>query len=182
MDTLAGQQLPDEEDTPHGHDKSRINSILTSLRISSRTSACPVDVGEQTEQEKGDFDSVPVQTATALDLPPEELRELLRLIPGDAEGNLTSIGSIGHVNIVTDPSCKRVCTACPYFSTPLGCVNGFLCSYCHIPHVRKNRYKPCKGKRDRAKRRLIPDASEVPLPGGMISSTEHGPLAPTTNL
>jgi len=70
--------------------------------------------------------------------------ELLAKIPLDSRGVLTSIGSIGHAS--------ASCTECVFLSRGF-CVNGINCNYCHFPHrqgpKRRNKLRPCKGKRDR---------------------------------
>jgi len=46
------------------------------------------------------------------------------------------------------------CKPCLFVHTKVGCQNGARCEFCHFPHKRKNKPRPCKGKRDRY-RKLI---------------------------
>jgi len=39
------------------------------------------------------------------------------------------------------------CRPCHYVHTSMGCMNGRNCSFCHFPHTRKSRPRPCKSKR-----------------------------------
>jgi len=81
---------------------------------------------------------------------PGSLEEMLRRVPIGNDGAPTSIGSIGH----HDGQCK----GCLYVFTSAGCTNGITCSFCHFPHKRmkrKNKMRPCKGKRDRYRKLVI---------------------------
>lgn len=44
------------------------------------------------------------------------------------------------------------CKPCHYVHTKLGCLNGEECNFCHIPHTKKTRPRPCKTKRMQCKR------------------------------
>jgi len=44
------------------------------------------------------------------------------------------------------------CKPCHYVHTKLGCLNGKDCNFCHIPHTKKSRPRPCKTKRMQCKR------------------------------
>mmetsp|Transcript_28666 Transcript_28666/g.89123 ORF Transcript_28666/g.89123 Transcript_28666/m.89123 type:complete len:387 (-) Transcript_28666:59-1219(-) len=70
-------------------------------------------------------------------------------VPRDANGELTSKGSIGHAN--------GTCKVCIFASSTIGCTNGVNCSFCHLPHKpgkRKTKLRPCKGKRERYRKLL----------------------------
>jgi len=85
------------------------------------------------------------QTALS-DLSPAEQEALLQRLPLTDEGKLTSLGSLDHEN--------NFCRPCLFVHTKVGCMNGPVCDFCHFPHKRKNKPRPCKGKRDRY-RKLI---------------------------
>lgn len=59
------------------------------------------------------------------------------LFPGSAE--LWSVGSALHG--------ERKCRPCHYVHTKLGCLNGNNCEFCHLPHTKKSRTRPCRTKR-----------------------------------
>jgi hypothetical protein len=46
------------------------------------------------------------------------------------------------------------CKPCLFVHTEAGCQKGALCDFCHQPHKRKSKPRPCKGKRDRYRRLL----------------------------
>jgi len=50
---------------------------------------------------------------------------------------------------------EGVCKPCLFVHTPVGCQNGSLCTFCHFPHTRKNKPRPCKGKRDRYRKLIL---------------------------
>lgn len=80
-----------------------------------------------------------IEAAGGMD--PEELKEH---VPRDVHGHLTSIGSLGHAT--------GNCKVCIFAHTKSGCSNAAACGFCHFPHKRarrKNKMRPCKGKRDR---------------------------------
>lgn len=74
---------------------------------------------------------------------PSSQREPLVL---DETGNVASLGSALHW--------EDQCKPCLFVHTKVGCQNGASCEFCHFPHKRKNKPRPCKGKRDRY-RKLI---------------------------
>jgi hypothetical protein len=43
------------------------------------------------------------------------------------------------------------CKPCLYLSSKTGCLNGDNCRFCHLPHAKKNRPRPCKAKRTQCK-------------------------------
>lgn len=48
----------------------------------------------------------------------------------------------------------EACKPCLFVHTEAGCQKGALCDFCHYPHKRKSKPRPCKGKRDRYRRLL----------------------------
>lgn len=44
------------------------------------------------------------------------------------------------------------CRPCHYVHTDLGCLNGNHCNFCHLPHTKKSRPRPCKTKRLQCKK------------------------------
>mmetsp|Transcript_41545 Transcript_41545/g.131493 ORF Transcript_41545/g.131493 Transcript_41545/m.131493 type:complete len:291 (+) Transcript_41545:57-929(+) len=72
-----------------------------------------------------------------------QLEELRSMVPLDAEGKPTSIGSMKHV--------AGLCKSCVFFPSVIGCSNGITCLFCHITHARAER-RLCKNKRERYKK------------------------------
>jgi len=73
-----------------------------------------------------------------------DLDNLLQSLPLDSQGQPTSIGSMLHES--------GKCKVCFYAHSRYGCMNGVFCNFCHFTHKhgrRKNKVRPCKGKRDR---------------------------------
>lgn len=72
----------------------------------------------------------------------------LSLVPLDADGRRTSIGSIAHA--------EKQCRPCAFARSSAGCKFGMLCNFCHIvaEHPEAVRARPCKGKRERFKRTI----------------------------
>jgi len=68
-----------------------------------------------------------------------------------------SIGSAKH----DEDGCKP----CLFVHTHVGCQNGSNCEFCHFIHKRKNKARPCKGKRERY-RKLLLRMEEDALEGG----------------
>jgi len=77
----------------------------------------------------------------------------LDAVPLDAEGKLTSIGSIKHE--------AGLCEPCLFFLSGLGCSvssasswcrYGILCEFCHVKYDRRHRRKMCQRKRESFKR------------------------------
>lgn len=60
---------------------------------------------------------------------------------------IPSVGSARHD--------QGACKPCLFVHTEVGCQNGTLCEFCHLPHKRKSKPRPCKGKRDRYRRLLM---------------------------
>eukprot|EP00929_Paragymnodinium_shiwhaense_P090259 TRINITY_DN50414_c0_g1_i3.p1 TRINITY_DN50414_c0_g1~~TRINITY_DN50414_c0_g1_i3.p1 ORF type:complete len:292 (+),score=68.40 TRINITY_DN50414_c0_g1_i3:202-1077(+) len=71
------------------------------------------------------------------DRPPPQQEEPL-------QPDLPSAGSALHE--------KGECTPCFQVNSKLGCGKGRNCAYCHVPHEKKVRKRPCKSKRDQLKR------------------------------
>lgn len=75
---------------------------------------------------------------------PEELHMLRGQVPVDEDGKATSIGSVDHHT--------GRCKPCLFVHTNIGCQKSHACQFCHFVHKRKNKSRPCKGKRDRYKK------------------------------
>lgn len=58
-----------------------------------------------------------------------------------------SVGSAKH----DEDGCKP----CLFVHTHVGCQNGSNCEFCHYIHKRKNKARPCKGKRERYRKLLL---------------------------
>jgi len=76
----------------------------------------------------------------------QELELIKETVPRDEDGNLTSKGSMLHE--------EGTCTPCLFVHRNVGCHNGMLCTFCHFPHKRRGKARPCKDKRDRFQRRV----------------------------
>mmetsp|Transcript_16203 Transcript_16203/g.45008 ORF Transcript_16203/g.45008 Transcript_16203/m.45008 type:complete len:290 (-) Transcript_16203:101-970(-) len=72
-----------------------------------------------------------------------QLEKLRSMVPLDAEGKPTSIGSMKHE--------AGLCKPCVFFPSVIGCSNGITCLFCHITHARAQR-RQCKNKRERYKK------------------------------
>merc|ERR1712176_473035 len=62
------------------------------------------------------------------------------------------MGSLGSIKHDTGD-----CKPCLFYNSKnskTGCQNGIMCHFCHLSHNRKNKPRPCKGKRERY-RKLI---------------------------
>jgi len=75
-----------------------------------------------------------------------ELELMTEHVPRDEDGNPTSKGSILHD--------QGECTPCLFVHRNVGCQNGVLCTFCHFPHKRRAKSRPCKDKRDRFQKRV----------------------------
>merc|ERR1740123_1691685 len=66
--------------------------------------------------------------------------------------NLLSIGSKNH---------PTMCRPCHYVHTASGCMHGQGCRFCHVPHEKKTRFRPCKNKRLQCKKyiQMLDDVS-----------------------
>merc|ERR1719323_2853015 len=56
------------------------------------------------------------------------------------------------------------CKVCIFAHSKPGCSNGPACTFCHFPHKRgrrKNKLRPCKGKRDRYRKLLSRLTSQI---------------------
>lgn len=67
-------------------------------------------------------------------------------IPKNRHGYLTSWGSRFHNSNPDD------CKPCLFQVSPSGCRAGIVCQFCHMPHERSGKTRPCKKKRDRFKK------------------------------
>ena len=71
----------------------------------------------------------------------------VQLDDGDeARGSAWSIGSQHHA--------LGDCRPCLYMPSKIGCRSGKQCQFCHFPHPKKNRPRPCKMKRMQCKHLL----------------------------
>jgi hypothetical protein len=75
------------------------------------------------------------------DVTDDELSALIPHIPLGENGELTSVGSIKHV----EGSCKP----CAFVYTRVGCKKNIRCEFCHILHRRKDRRRLGRQKRER---------------------------------
>lgn len=70
---------------------------------------------------------------------------------GETDGSYQNAGySIGSALHDVDG-----CKPCLFVHTHVGCQNGSSCEFCHFVHKRKNKARPCKGKRERYRKLLI---------------------------
>lgn len=84
----------------------------------------------------------------------DDLEKLRARVPRDRDGNPTSIGSVGHA--------AGSCRACIFVNSKAGCTNGPSCGFCHFPHKRRrNKVRPCKGKRERHSKLLARLCAEI---------------------
>lgn len=127
---------------------SRSGSSMSSRIIDAAGS----DDDHNEEQNEASDTELPPQALEQVLAEPEYL-DLLARVPKLRDGTATSIGSIDHF--------KRACIKCKYRTSPSGCRNGIQCTFCHIPHPRRQRYRPCKQKRDRQKARAARTAASL---------------------
>lgn len=130
--------------------------------------AVPASVGDLPSNSKDEESGEETQSTTTDDLGPPPLsspeqcltstneeggntegtdQDLLRKVPRDEQGNLLSIGSIGHA----DGRCKPCIFA---FDGIKKCENGVWCAFCHYPHPAKKRVRLCKKKRMELRRHV----------------------------
>eukprot|EP00931_Biecheleriopsis_adriatica_P091620 TRINITY_DN65508_c0_g1_i1.p1 TRINITY_DN65508_c0_g1~~TRINITY_DN65508_c0_g1_i1.p1 ORF type:complete len:262 (+),score=43.37 TRINITY_DN65508_c0_g1_i1:87-872(+) len=105
-----------------------------------------------------------------VDVTLEGVKAMLRMVPYDEDGNPLSLGSISH----HDQEAK--CKPCLFLATQVGCTKGISCSFCHYSHKRKERSRPCKGKRDRYKKlinRMLKDPSPQSEGAGYSSAEQQ---------
>jgi len=76
---------------------------------------------------------------------------------------LPSVGSASHA----DGTCRR----CSFFPKK-NCSSGYNCEFCHFMHKRRNRIRPCKGKRERF-RKLVDRVEKI------INDETPGPVDPS---
>lgn len=84
--------------------------------------------------------------------------------PLDENGNITSVGSAKHA--------EGLCKPCLFTYSKEECKNGVNCEFCHIPHKRRGKARPCKKKRDRYQKLIN---RWGPKPDGEDSEQEMGP-------
>jgi len=90
-------------------------------------------------------------------------------VPLRPDGQPSSVGSAGHFT--------GKCKVCIFAHSKKGCMNGVMCSFCHMPHRRqKNKLRSCKGKRDRHKKLVKRLQDEIDRdPEGVNVSKLHLP-------
>mmetsp|Transcript_52855 Transcript_52855/g.146475 ORF Transcript_52855/g.146475 Transcript_52855/m.146475 type:complete len:203 (-) Transcript_52855:347-955(-) len=92
--------------------------------------------------------------------------------------DLPSIGSAAHAN--------GTCKPCLFLYEPIGCNSGYQCTFCHLPHNKKNSGRLSKGKRDRFRKLVNKMGSEgkdppsEPLPVGPIIGSGSALGGPST--
>eukprot|EP00928_Gymnodinium_smaydae_P065467 TRINITY_DN48606_c0_g1_i1.p1 TRINITY_DN48606_c0_g1~~TRINITY_DN48606_c0_g1_i1.p1 ORF type:complete len:244 (-),score=37.14 TRINITY_DN48606_c0_g1_i1:204-935(-) len=69
--------------------------------------------------------------------------EAVRALPDDFESGLPSRGSKAHA--------LGKCKPCLYVNANGGCRKGFDCKFCHVPHAKKTRTRPCKLTRQKCR-------------------------------
>lgn len=122
--------------------------VSNSEKNSNSSSPGGPDCGEEPDSE-----SMHLREALVAMLPEEDFIDyqdtegLVEEIPCDENGQLMSIGSIGHGN----GTCKFPCA---FVQREKGCVHGSSCDFCHFIHDQKSRSRPCKGQRIRYRRQL----------------------------
>lgn len=161
-DLFAGRGTPGAG-TPRGeHSGGELSgNAVPSLHRKDAASSSRAGPGSCQGASSSDFDgsasASSAQSGRSAAPPPREytaaeLAELLPQVPLDEQGQQSSIGSIGHG--------AGSCRPCVFTSCKIGCQTGLLCEFCHLPHRRKGKSRPCKGKRDRHKK-LIERMSET---------------------
>jgi len=65
------------------------------------------------------------------------------------------------------------CKPCFWLQSKDGCENGSSCQFCHLPHERVVRIRPCKTKRARAKKRAGELAAELGDPDELTMAAEQ---------
>lgn len=76
--------------------------------------------------------------------PDRKEEEVAARAPGQHAEGRASVGSQLHD--------AGQCRPCLFVHTQVGCQNGIACDFCHFHHRRKDKPRPCKGKRDRHKK------------------------------
>jgi len=167
------------EDVTSRGSKSSWSSPSTELvpAVASLPSSCRPPPRDQTSEDHVLFGSSPshsnIDSGTGSDSehasqqrrPPPSQREEVVL---DETGNVTSMGSALHW--------EDQCKPCLFVHTKVGCQNGASCEFCHFPHKRKNKPRPCKGKRDRYRKlisRMEQEIDERDGEGGVGEELEH---------
>jgi len=112
-----------------------------SMRVRSRSHSSSLSTDTQSKSESSEHPGVLSQQDTPYDQPVD-------IVPKDAHGRPTSMGSIQHAT--------GKCTPCLYHHRRVtGCINGLNCSYCHFDHsFAKPKTRPCKDKRARVSKNL----------------------------
>jgi len=95
--------------------------------------------------------------------------ELLGRVPRNPEGDLTSLGSMGHQ--------EDSCVPCPFWFKG-ACVYGVACKHCHFAHEgqKPRRLRPSKHGRERQRQRLEKEREQGEQPDGQgFAGTWHSP-------
>lgn len=80
-----------------------------------------------------------------------------------------STGSLGHE--------VGTCKPCHYISRKKSCANGADCTFCHLPHTKATKSRPCKSKRERLRLQaaLVSLGGQEEAPSGETASGETNP-------
>mmetsp|Transcript_1982 Transcript_1982/g.4536 ORF Transcript_1982/g.4536 Transcript_1982/m.4536 type:complete len:284 (-) Transcript_1982:99-950(-) len=81
----------------------------------------------------------------------EELAELLenKDLDSEADDNTAADTGTGEAG---GSHALGTCRPCHYVYAKSGCTNGAACAFCHLPHPKRFRPRPCKSKRSKCKR------------------------------
>mmetsp|Transcript_117804 Transcript_117804/g.333975 ORF Transcript_117804/g.333975 Transcript_117804/m.333975 type:complete len:254 (-) Transcript_117804:194-955(-) len=143
---LSKLNINAEDVTQLSSDKS---SSGPAAKVATEEGRRPGDVSDGDSSDGSDIErerqqQIEEQRAHMESLQNVDVEALKRSIPLDGDGQLTSIGSVGHA--------AGTCKVCLFAHSKAGCTNGMYCSFCHFYHKRpkrKNKLRPSKGKRDR---------------------------------
>jgi len=129
------------------------------------------------------FRNAPRGSARSLELPvkarasEEEIEEpdqlQLQHEPGDPNEGSEEQPETGQTSQGSHLHDAGKCKPCHYVHTKLGCLNGEDCNFCHIPHTKKSRPRPCKTKRMQCKRIVsMLEAATAKDPGQFAEATK----------
>jgi len=130
--------LPPSEGTSQGSERSKGESrSSSSMEYDSGTkleesSSASSNAAPGSEQASGSSSTATVHKDETGTIPLDDLE--------------LSIGSSAHWT--------GDCNPCIWAHKRAGCQNGFNCTFCHFTHQRKQRVRPCKGRRDRFHKNL----------------------------
>jgi hypothetical protein len=86
---------------------------------------------------------LPISTEQLALASEDEIREITKRVPLNNKGQPTSVGSVNHSS--------GQCRVCVFHHSKFGCTHGVLCEFCHFRHKKKDKLRPCRGKRKRYK-------------------------------